>query len=425
MGMTIAEKIMAAHGGGDTLTAGEIIMPAVDMVYSNELNASLAIYGKEDILKAGVFDRARVAIIPDHFTPNKDVASADLCKFVRDFAGQQGIEHYFEVGRLGIEHIILHEKGLVNPGEIVVGADSHSCTYGALGALSIGVGSSDFLFAMMAGKIWLKVPETIRVELTGALSPYVTGKDLILELLGQIGPDGANYRILEFCGEGLQSMTMADRFTVCNMAVEAGAKTAIFPPDGITETYIKPRAQRPYHLYASDPDAAYCQRISIDLSALTPRLACPHSPSNVKPAAEVAKQKLPLDQVFIGSCTNGRIEDLRIAAGILKGRKIAPGLRLVIIPGSRDVYAAALEEGLIQTFIEAEAVVGPPCCGPCIGGHMGILAAGERCVATSNRNFKGRMGSMDSEVYLAGVPVATASAIQGYIAIPEEVLHHA
>ena len=422
MGMTIAEKIMSAHLNGKSVITGEIIMPAVDMVFSNELGMALAIHGREDILKAGVFDRSRVAVIPDHFTPNKDIASAEVCKAVRDFAKEQGIENYFEVGRLGIEHVILHEKGLICPGELIVGADSHTCTHGAVGALAISVGSADFFYAMMAGEVWLKVPETIKIDLSGTLPGHVTGKDVILELIGRIGIDGANYRMLEFTGDGVKSLSMADRFTVCNMAVEAGAKSAIFAPDEIAEAYVKPRAARPYQIYVSDPDAKYLKTIEIDLSSLTPRLACPHSPGNVKPAGIVTKDRLPVDQVFIGSCTNGRIEDLRVAARFLQGRKIAPGVRLVVIPGSREVYAEALDEGLIRIFIEAEAVVGPPCCGPCIGGHMGVLAAGERCVSTTNRNFRGRMGSMESEVYLSGVPVAAATAVKGYIALPEEVI---
>ena len=421
MGKTIAEKIISAHLDGKPAVAGDIIMPGVDMVFGNELGTALAIHGREDIMKAGVFDRSRVAVVPDHFTPNRDVSSAELCATVRGFAKAQKIENYFEVGRLGIEHIILPEKGLICPGEIVVGADSHTCTGGALGALALGVGSADFFYAMMTGEMWLRVPETIQVRLSGSLPPYVTGKDVILELIGRIGIDGANYRVLEFSGEGVGSLTMADRFSVCNMAVEAGAKTAVFAPDEITEAYIKPRAARPYRIYISDPDAVYYETINIDLSALTPRLACPHSPGNVKPAAEVAEQKLPVDQVFIGSCTNGRIEDLRLAAEILRGRKAAPGVRLIVIPGSREVYAAALDEGLIKIFVEAEGVVGPPCCGPCIGGHMGVVAAGERCVSTTNRNFRGRMGSMESEVFLSGVPVAAATAILGYIAMPGEV----
>jgi 3-isopropylmalate/(R)-2-methylmalate dehydratase large subunit len=326
------------------------------------------------------------------------------------------------VGRLGIEHIVLPEKGLICPGELIIGADSHTCTGGALGALALGSGSADFFFAMMAGEMWLKVPETIKVDLSGAFQPYVTGKDVILELIGRIGIGGANYRVLEFSGEGLAGLTMADRFSICNMAVESGAKTAIFPPDNIAEEYIKPRAARPYRCYMSDPDAVYCETIRIDLSALTPRLACPHSPDNVKSAEEVTSQGLSVDQVFIGSCTNGRIEDMRIAAEILKGKKTAPGLRLVVIPGSQEVYAAALEEGLIKIFIEADAVVGPPCCGPCIGGHMGVLASGERCVSTTNRNFHGRMGSLESEVFLSGVPVAAATAVKGQIALPGEVM---
>jgi 3-isopropylmalate/(R)-2-methylmalate dehydratase large subunit len=422
MGMTIAEKIMAAHIGGKAVATGEIIMPGVDMLFGNELGTALAIHGKEDILKSNdIFDHRRVAIIPDHFTPNKDVISADVNKTVRDFAKAQGIEHYFEVGRLGIEHIVLHEKGLICPGELIVGADSHTGTYGALGALAISVAATDFFYVLMTGEIWLRVPETIKVVLSGAFPDYVSGKDVILELIGKLGVDGANYKMLEFTGDGVRSLTMADRFTVCNMAVEAGAKSAIFAPDEITEEYVRPRAARPYTFYSSDPDASYVETVEIDLSSLTPRLACPHSPGNVKPAVDVAKDKLPVDQVFIGSCTNGRIEDLRVAAGILKSRKIAPHLRLIVIPGSREVYSTALDEGLIKIFTEAEAVVGPPCCGPCIGGHMGLLAAGERCVSTTNRNFKGRMGSLESEVYLAGVPVAAATAIKGYIALPEEV----
>ena len=421
MGMTIAEKIMADHAGKETVSPGDIIMPSVDMVFGNELGTGLAIHGREDFLKAGVFDKSRVAIIPDHFTPNKDITSANLCKTIREFAKKMEIENYFEVGRLGIEHVILHEQGLINPGELIVGADSHTCTYGALGALAIGVGSTDFFYTMMSGEIWLRVPETIKVNLVGALQPNVTGKDVILELIGKIGIDGANYRVLEFCGEGVMSMTLADRLTTCNMAVEAGAKTAIFTPDEITEAYVKPRAVREYRMYSSDVDAIYSQTVDIDLSTLTTRLACPSSPGNVKPASEVAKQNIPVDQVFIGSCTNGRIEDLRNAAKILKGNKVAEGVRLVIIPGSQQVYNDALDEGLIKIFVSADAVVGPPCCGPCIGGHMGVLADGEICVSTTNRNFEGRMGSMQSEVYLAGVPVAATTAIKGYIAVPEEV----
>jgi 3-isopropylmalate/(R)-2-methylmalate dehydratase large subunit len=422
MGMSIAEKILAAHLGGRAVTAGEIVMPSVDMAFGNELGTALAIHGNEHMLKAGVFDPSRVAVIPDHYTPNRDIVSADLCKTVREFAKGMKIENYFEVGRLGIEHVVLPEKGLICPGELIVGADSHTCTGGALGALAIGTGSADFFFAMMAGEIWLRVPETIKVDLAGDLPPYVTGKDVILDLIGRIGIDGANYRVLEFAGDGAGRLSMADRFTICNMAVECGAKTAIFAPDAVTEAYIKTRAAREYHCYVSDPDAVYCETIPIDLSALTPRLACPHSPGNVRPAKDVAGQGLSVDQVFIGSCTNGRIEDLRLAAGLLKGKKVAPGLRLIVIPGSQEVYAQALDEGLIKTFVESEAVVGPPCCGPCIGGHMGVIAAGERCVSTTNRNFSGRMGSHESEVFLSGAPVAAATAVMGRIALPEEVI---
>ena len=423
MGLTIAEKIMAAHCGGESIEHGKIIRPKIDFLFGNELGTGLAIHGREEILRAGVFDKSRIAIIPDHFTPSRNIEAAEQCKKVREFAREQEIEHYFEVGRMGIEHVILHEKGLIGAGDIIMGADSHTCTYGALGALAIGVGSTDFFYALMLGETWLQVPETIKVVLNGKMPPYLTGKDLILNLLGRIGGDGATYKIIEFCGETVSQLSLEDRFTMCNMATEAGAKSAIFAPDALVEAYLKERAVRPYTIYASDPDAEYCEVIEINVGELDLQIACPSHPANVKPLGEVLSgEKLPVDQVFIGSCTNGRIEDLRKAAKIIEGRKVAENTRLIVIPGSQEVYMRAMEEGLIKTFIDAGAAFCTPTCGPCIGGHMGILAAGERCVATTNRNFPGRMGHIDSELFLSGVPVAAASAVCGYIASPKEVL---
>lgn len=422
MAMTISEKILAAHCGREKVEPGEIIQPKVDMVFGNELGCGLAIHRKEELLKYGVFDKSRIAIIPDHFTPNKDIQAAEQCKKVREFAREQQLEHYFEVGRLGIEHIILHEKGLVSAGEIIVGADSHTCTYGAMGALAIGVGSTDFFYAMMLGEIWLKVPETIKVELVGKMPEYITGKDIILNLIGRLGIDGAAYKVLEFSGDGAAQIPLDGRFTICNMAVEAGAKTASFGADRETIHYMEGRTIRPYTVYESDKDAKYAAKVTIDVSTLDFQVACPHSPGNVKDLGELAKTgKRAIDQVFIGSCTNGRIEDLRWAAKILKGRKVHPHVRLIMVPGSQDVYKQALKENLLEIFIDAGAAVCTPTCGPCIGGHMGILAAGETCVATTNRNFRGRMGHMDSNLYLTGVPAAAASAVCGYIASPGEM----
>jgi 3-isopropylmalate/(R)-2-methylmalate dehydratase large subunit len=422
MGMTIAEKILAAHCGLGEVRPGDLVMPKVDMVFGNELGTGLAIHRRERFLRKGVFDRERIAIIPDHFTPNRDVTAAEQCKTIREFVRAQGIRHYFEVGKMGIEHVILPEKGLIVAGDIVAGADSHTCTCGALGAFGAGVGSTDFLCAIVLGEIWLRVPESIRVVYEGRLPPWLTGKDLILYTIGLLGVDGARYKVLEFCGETMRQLSMDSRFSMCNMAVEAGAKTAIVAPDETTIRYLEGRATRPYTTYCSDEDARYSRVLEIDVEKLDLQLACPDSPDNVRPLQELTREKIPVDQVFIGSCTNGRIEDLRLAAQVLEHREVEPHVRLIVIPGSQDVYMQALEEGLIATFLRAGAAVGTPTCGPCIGGHMGVLASGERCVATTNRNFRGRMGHCDSELYLAGAPVAAASAVRGYIASPGEVL---
>lgn len=423
MGLTIVQKILAAHCDKDVVKPGEIVNARVDMVFGNELGAGLAIEHLTRLNIEEVFDKSRIAIIPDHFTPNKDVVAAEQCKYVREFAHKFDIEHYFEVGRMGIEHVLMPEKGLVVAGELLVGADSHTCTHGALGCLAIGVGGTDLVGAMVLGEVWLKVPETIKIVYHGTLAPWVTGKDLILYTIGKIGIDGARYKMIEFAGETLSQVSMDGRFTMANMVVEAGAKSCIFAPDQAMIDYLDEKAVRPYALYRADENAQYEQVIEIDVSDIELQIACPHLPSNVKPISKVTfGERIKVDQVFLGSCTNGRIEDLRFAAEILKGKKVHPRTRMIVIPGSQDVYAQAVAEGLVSVFVEAGAAVGTPTCGPCIGGHMGLLAANERCVATTNRNFPGRMGHMDSEVYLAGPAVAAASAIAGHIAAPWEVL---
>jgi 3-isopropylmalate/(R)-2-methylmalate dehydratase large subunit len=422
MDMTLSEKILADRCGLDEVRPGDFLMPDIDFAFGNELGTALAIHQREDLLQRGIFDRRKVAVIPDHFTPNKDVNAAEQCRTIRNFVNKHKIEHYFEIGRMGIEHVLLPEKGLIKAGDVVVGADSHTCTCGALGALGVGVGSTDFFFALMLGKIWLKVPETIKIVYTGAMPEWLTGKDLILHTVGRLGVGGARYMTLEFCGDTLRHLSMDARFSMCNMAVEAGAKTAIIAPDDITVAYLEKRAKAPYKLYSPDEHATYNRIMEIDVEKLDLQLACPDSPDNVKSLREVrAKEKLALDQVFIGSCTNGRLEDLRMAARILKGRSVHPSVRLIVIPGSQDVYMQAVSEGIISDLVAAGAAVGTPTCGPCLGGHMGLLASGERCVATTNRNFKGRMGHYDSELYLSGVPVAAASAVLGYIGSPEEM----
>ena len=417
MGMTMTQKILAAHANETAVTAGQLIFCSVDMVLANDITAPPSIAEFEKIGKP-VFNKDKIALVPDHFTPNKDIKSAGLAKIVRDFARKHELTHYFEVGRVGIEHVLLPEQGLVGPGMITIGADSHTCTYGALGGFSTGVGSTDLGVAMATGSVWLKVPAAIRVELTGEKPDDITGKDIMLTLIGMIGVDGALYKSLEFTGTGIDSLTMTDRLTIANMAIEAGAKNGIFPVDEVTKGYLHERFTKPYMIYKADDDAEYEETITIDLSALKPVVAFPHLPENTKEVGTFGI--IPIDQVIIGSCTNGRLEDLAIAAQIMEGKKVHDRVRCIVIPGSQKVYTDALRAGYLETFIEAGAAVSTPTCGPCLGGYMGIMTAGEKCVSTTNRNFRGRMGHVDSEVYLAGPQVAAASAIAGYIAAPEE-----
>ncbi len=418
MGMTMTQKILAAHANETAVTAGQLIFCSVDMVLANDITAPPSIAEFEKIGKP-VFNKDKIALVPDHFTPNKDIKSAGLAKIVRDFARKHKLTHYFEVGRVGIEHVLLPEQGLVGPGMITIGADSHTCTYGALGGFSTGVGSTDLGVAMATGSVWLKVPAAIRVELTGKKPDDITGKDIMLTLIGMIGVDGALYKSLEFTGTGIDSLTMTDRLTIANMAIEAGAKNGIFPVDEVTKGYLHERFTKPYMIYKADDDAEYEETITINLSALKPVVAFPHLPENTKEVGTFGI--IPIDQVIIGSCTNGRLEDLAIAAQIMEGKKVHDRVRCIVIPGSQKVYTDALRAGYLETFIEAGAAVSTPTCGPCLGGYMGIMTAGEKCVSTTNRNFRGRMGHVDSEVYLAGPQVAAASAIAGYIAAPEEV----
>jgi len=420
MGKSLAEKILGLHSSEEIQGPGQIVQCRVSKVLANDITAPLAIRSFERMGADRVFDPDRVILVSDHFTPNKDIDSAEQVKTVRDFARRMGLPHYYEGGRSGVEHALLPELGLVGPGEIVVGADSHTCTYGGLGAFATGLGSTDIAAAMVLGETWFKVPPTIRLEVHGELSRYVGGKDLILELIGRIGVDGALYKALEFGGPGLGQIGVEARLTVANMAIEAGGKAGLFPADEATLRYLTRAGRSNDQAIGPDSDAVYEQVLDMDLAQLTPRVARPHLPDNVVPVEEVAG--LELDQVFIGSCTNGRITDLREAAGILQGRKAAQDLRLIVIPATPGIYAQALKEGLLNVFMEAGAVIGPPTCGPCLGGHMGILASGERCLATTNRNFKGRMGSLESELYLAGPAVAAASAVAGRISHPEQVL---
>ncbi|NQT48067.1 MAG: 3-isopropylmalate dehydratase large subunit [Chloroflexi bacterium] len=417
--MTLAEKILAAHAGKGTVTPGELINVKVDLVLSNDITAPIAIREFERIGVKNVFDPRKVVMVPDHFTPNKDIASAEQAKLMREFAVEQGLV-YFEVGKMGIEHVLLPEQGLVLPGDVIIGADSHTCTYGAVGAFATGMGSTDIASAMACGEIWMKVPPTIKFGYHGRLPKWVGGKDLVLHTIGDIGVDGALYSVMEFTGEAIESLSMDGRFTMANMAIEAGAKAGIFRVDSKTLEYVEPRAKRTYEIYHTDEDAGYASVIDYDVSTLEPQVAFPHLPSNSKPISQVGT--VEIDQVVIGSCTNGRLEDLRIAVEVLKGRQVNPRIRCIIIPGSQQVYLDAMREGLIESFILSGAAVSTPTCGPCLGGHMGVLAVGERCVATTNRNFVGRMGSPESEVYLAGPAVAAASAILGRIAGPEEVV---
>ena len=419
MGMTMTEKILAKHAGIDVVKPGQLINCKLDMVLANDVTAPPAIKEFEKIGKP-VFDNTKIALVPDHFTPNKDIKSAGLAKIVRDFAHKHNIVNYFEIGRVGIEHVILPEKGIVAPGMVTIGADSHTCTYGALGGFSTGVGSTDLGVALATGEAWFKVPETIKVNITGKKPKYICGKDVMLTLIGMIGVDGALYKALEFAGEGVKELNMTDRLTIANMAIEAGAKNGIFPVDDETLNYIKDRVTKPYEIVEADSDATYCQTVEINLSELKPVVAFPHLPENTH-TVESIKEPITIDQVVIGSCTNGRLEDLAIAASILKGHKVHPNVRCIIIPGSQQVYLDAIHNGYVDTFIEAGAAVSTPTCGPSLGAHMGIMTAGERCVSTTNRNFRGRMGHVDSEVYLASPYVAAASAILGKIATPEEV----
>ncbi|MDQ1278546.1 MAG: 3-isopropylmalate/(R)-2-methylmalate dehydratase large subunit [Thermodesulfobacteriota bacterium] len=419
MGMTITEKILAEHGGLKEVHPGMLISARVDIAMGHDVTAPIAI---GEFKKAGgrkVFDRNKVVLVADHFTPNKDIQSAQQVKIMRDFAKEHKISHYYEGGDAGVCHVLLPEQGIALPGDLIIGADSHTCTYGALGAFATGVGSSDFAAAMLTGELWFKVPETMKIVFHGKLNKWVSGKDLILYVIGQIGVDGANYKAMEFTGETLGELTMADRFTMANMVIEAGAKNGIFVPDKATREYVQYRAEREYTCHESDPDANYASVLEVDVSKIEPQVAFPPLPSNVRGLSKVGSIKV--DQVFIGSCTNGRIEDLRLAARLLKGKQVAPYVRLIIIPTTPDVYRIAMSEGLFDIFLDAKAIISPPTCGPCLGGHMGILADGERAVATTNRNFIGRMGHPGSEVYLANPAVAAATAVLGRIAGPEEL----
>ena len=420
MGMTMTEKILAKHAGRDCVSAGDLLVSQVDMVLANDITGPPAINEFEKIGRP-VFDKNKIALVPDHFSPCKDIKSATMCKRMRDFARKHEIKNYFEVGRMGIEHALLPDSGLAAPGEIIIGADSHTCTYGALNALSTGMGQTDIGAAMASGTTWFKVPQAIKVNLTGKLPHFVKGKDIILTLIGMIGVDGARYQSLEFCGYGISELSMADRFTICNMAIEAGAKNGIFPVDATTEAYLKERVKdRSWEAVTADTDAVYAREITIELDKLVPVVAYPHLPENTHPAVE--GRDIKIDQVVIGSCTNGRLEDLAQAAEIMQGRKVCDHVRMIVIPATQEIYKEAMRLGYIDTFIDAGAAVSTPTCGPCLGGYMGILAAGERAVSTTNRNFRGRMGHVDSEVYLASPYTAAASAVTGYITSPEEVM---
>jgi len=418
MGLTMAEKILSAHTG-QQVKAGEFAQVSVDFVLANDITAPIAIHEFERLGVKEVFDRSKIALVPDHFTPNKDIRSAEQCKAMREFARQQNLTNYFEVGRMGIEHALLPELGLVLPGEVVVGADSHTCTYGALAAFATGMGSTDIAVAMATGRIWMKVPQTIKFAYNGRLPRWVGGKDLILYAIGDIGVEGASYMAMEFSGEAIAQLLMDDRFTMANMAIEAGGKAGLCAVDDTTRAYLAGRAARPYQPYYSDPNANYARVITYNVSHLEPQVAFPHLPSNVRPLSQVGN--VPIDQVVIGSCTNGRLHDLEIAAAILKGRQVARDVRCIIIPATQSIYLQAVRNGWAEAFVRAGAVFSTPTCGPCLGGHMGVLAPGERCVSTTNRNFVGRMGHPQSEVYLAGPAVAAASAVLGRIGGPDEL----
>jgi len=419
MGMTMTQKILADHAGLPKVHTGELIEVGLDMVLGNDVTAPVAIKELSKFKDNKVFDKDKIALVPDHFTPNKDIKSAENCKCMRDYAISHDITNYFEVGCMGIEHALLPEQGVVTAGDCIIGADSHTCTYGALGAFSTGVGSTDMAAGMVTGKAWFKVPSAIKFVLTGKMKKWVSGKDVILHIIGKIGVDGALYKSMEFSGDGVKNLTMDDRFTIANMAIEAGAKNGIFPVDELTLEYIKEHSTKPYKVYEADVDALYDEVIEINLAELEPTIAFPHLPENTRTIGETGEVKI--DQVVIGSCTNGRISDIRVAADVMKDKKVAPGIRAIVIPATQEVYLTALKEGLITIFVQAGCIVSTPTCGPCLGGHMGVLAAGERAVSTTNRNFVGRMGHTESEVYLASPAVAAASAITGKISSPEEL----
>ncbi len=418
--MTITEKILAKHAGLKEVNPGELINAKVDIALGNDITAPIAIAEFRTSGAKKVFNRNKVVLVPDHFTPNKDIKSANQCKILKDFALEHKLTHYYEGGDVGVEHALLPEKGVVVPGDLVIGADSHTCTYGALGAFSTGVGSTDLAATMITGELWFKVPHSMKFIFNGRLGKWVTGKDLILQIIGDIGVDGALYRAMEFAGSTIRALSMDSRLSLCNMAIEAGAKSGIIEPDRVTEAYVRKRAERKYRFYSSDPDAGYIETRDYDASRIEPKVAFPHLPENTKNVSEV--KNISIDQVVIGSCTNGRLEDLKVAAQVLKGRKVARHVRLIVIPATPFIYSEAMKKGYFNIFLKAGAVISPPTCGPCLGGHMGILAAGERCVSTTNRNFIGRMGDVKSEVYLANPAVAAASAVKGRIAHPDEVV---
>ncbi|WP_432662838.1 3-isopropylmalate dehydratase large subunit [Wukongibacter baidiensis] len=420
MGMTMTQKILAAHAGLEKVNAGQFIQANLDLVLGNDITTPVAVNEFNKMNRSEVFDKNKIAIVPDHFTPSKDIKSAQQCKCIREFAYDKEIKNYFEIGEMGIEHALIPEKGLVVPGDVVIGADSHTCTYGALGAFSTGIGSTDMAAGMATGQCWFKVPSALKFVLSGKLSKWVSGKDVILHIIGMIGVDGALYKSMEFVGEGLKNLSIDDRFTIANMAIEAGAKNGIFLVDDVTLDYVREHSTKEYTVYAPDEDAVYDEVYEIDLSSIRPTVSFPHLPDNTRTIDEAKGVKI--DQVVIGSCTNGRISDLRVAAKILDGKKVAKGIRTIVFPATQKIYLQALKEGLIEIFVKAGAVVSTPTCGPCLGGHMGILAEGERAVATTNRNFVGRMGHPESEVYLASPEVAAASALTGEITNPEEIV---
>ncbi len=420
MGKTIAEKILATKCGKESVAPGEFVLADIDLALANDITAPIAIKQFKEITTR-VWNKEKIALVLDHFTPNKDVASAEQSKFIREFAKEQDITHFYDTGRVGIEHCLLPEQGLVAPGELVIGADSHTCTYGALGAFATGMGSTDIGVAFAIGKAWFKVPESIKFVYTGCLQKWVSGKDLILATIGKIGVDGANYKVMEFTGPVIDSLSMAGRFTMCNMAIEAGGKAGIVNPDEKTKEYVKDRVGRKIRIFKSDPDAVYVDTIKIDCTSLEPQVSFPHLPENAKPISEVTKMNIKIDQVVIGSCTNGRLEDLQVAASILKGHQVSKDVRCIVFPGTQDIYRQAIKAGIVDQLVEANCAVSTPTCGPCLGGHSGILAAGERAISTTNRNFVGRMGHTSSEIYLASPAIAAATAVKGYICAPEDI----